>query len=193
MMLVFPWFDGDDDDEVAWKQHDVYRDALGIIVRKCNQFALRTRGLLDDTAHPDWGAVERFDHRTLQTAHDLVAAVWRFRHDARQFELLVDVPRPRLGRPLVDLESPATPRDPLDEVPGRWLDWLRGEVDDWLHSSHLVRSVQLVLANQNEPAGYVAESQLELDLLDRFEDVPWKPELRAVAEANLVKYRARLE
>ena len=192
-MLVFPWFDGDDDDEVAWKQHDVYRDALGIIVRKCNLFALRARALLDDTAHPDWGTVERFDHRTLQAAHDVLAAVWRFRHDARQFELSGDVLHPRRDRPLVDLEPSVEPQDPLVEVPGRWLDWLRGEVDGWLHSPHLVRSVQLVLANQNEPAGYVAESQLTLDLLDRFEDVPWKPELCAVAEADLAESRARLE
>ena len=35
-MWVFTGFDGDDDDEVAWKQHDVYGDALGIIVRTFN-------------------------------------------------------------------------------------------------------------------------------------------------------------
>ena len=192
-MWVISCFDGDDDEEVAWKQHDVYSDALGIIVRTCNLFALRARALLDDTDHPDWGTVETFDHRTLQRAIDLLAAVWRFRHDARQFELSVDVRHPRWRRPLVDREAPVKPHDLLAEVPGRWLDWLREEVDGWLHSPHLVRSVQLVVANQNEPAGYVAESQLELDLLGRFEDVPWIPELRAVVEADLAKYRARLE
>ena len=94
---------------------------------------------------------------------------------------------------MVDRETPVKPHDPLAEVPERWLDWLREEVDGWLHSPHLVRSVQLVLANQNGPAGYVAESQLELDLLGRFEDVPWIPELRALVEADLAKYRARFE
>ena len=106
----------------------------------CNLFALRA--LLDDTDHPDWGTVETFDHRTLQRAHDLLAAVWRFRHDARQFELSLDVCHPRWSRPLVDREAPVKPHDLLAEVPGRWLDWLREEVDGWLHSPHLVRSVQ---------------------------------------------------
>ena len=94
---------------------------------------------------------------------------------------------------MVDREDPVKPHDLFAEVPGRWLDWLREEVEGWLHSPHLVRWVQLVLANQNEPAGYVAESQLELDLLGRFEDVPWIPELRVEIEADLAKYRARLE
>ena len=141
-MWVFTCFDGDYDEEVAWKQHDVYRDALGIIVQTCNLFALRARALLDDTDHPDWGTVGTFDHRTLQRAHDLLAAVWRFRYDARQFELSVDPRHPCWVRPLVDREAPVKSHDLLAEVPARWLGWLREEVDGWLHSPHLVRSVQ---------------------------------------------------
>ena len=55
----------------------------------------------------EWGTVESFDHRTLQGAHDLLAAVWRFRNDFRQSEL-----------PFVNKNS-------LDEVQELWLDWLR--------------------------------------------------------------------
>lgn len=192
-MIVGAYFDGDDDAEVAWKQHDVYGHALGIIVRTCNLFALRARALLDDSDHPDWGIVEEFDLRTLQVAHDLLAAAWRFRHDSRQFELFVEVPRGLWACLLIDSGSPVRLHDPLAEVPRRWLGWLREEVEGWLDLPYLVRSVQLILANQNEPVGYLAESQLSVDLLCRFEDVPWKPDWRAALEADLAKDRARLE
>lgn len=184
-MLIRAYFDGDDDAEVALKQHDVCGVALGIIVRTCNLFALRARALLADTDHPDWGTVDKFGHRTLQGAHDLLAAVWRFRHDAKQFQLFVEVRHPRWGRPLIDPGTPVRPHDPLAQVPARWLNWLCEEVEGWMYLPHLVRSVQLVLANQNEPAGYVAESKLSIDLLDRFEDVPWRPDLRAAIEEDL--------
>ena len=82
-MYVMPFFEDDVDMEVARKQHDVYSQALGIIVSQCNLYAEFARRLLDDADHPEWGTVERFDHRTLQHAHDLLAAVWRFRHDLR--------------------------------------------------------------------------------------------------------------
>ena len=189
-MLVFAYFDGDDDEEVALKQHDVYGEALFIIVRTCNLFALRARTILEDTDHPDWGTVEKFDHRTLQGAHDILAAVWRFRHDVRQFELFVEM---RWGWPLIDPGTPVEPHDLLAEVPGRWLAWLREEVEGWSALPHLVRLVQLILANQNEPAGYRAESQLSVHLFDQFEDVPWIPKFRAAYEADLANDRARLE
>ena len=83
-MWVVPSFDGDVGMEVAKKQHDVYGPALWIIVRQCNLYAEFTRRVLDDADHLEWGTVESFDHRTLQGAHDLLAAVWRFRNDFQQ-------------------------------------------------------------------------------------------------------------
>ena len=73
-MWVVPRFDGDVDMEVANKQHDVYGQALWIIVRQCNLYAEFARRVLDDADHSEWGTVESFDHRTLQGAHDLLAA-----------------------------------------------------------------------------------------------------------------------
>ena len=90
--------------EVPKKQNDVYGQALWIIVRQCNLYAEFARRVLDDADHSEWGTVESFDHRTLQGAHDLLAAVWRFRNDFRQSEL-----------PFVNKNS-------LDEVQELWLD-----------------------------------------------------------------------
>ena len=47
------------DTEVAKKQHDVYSQALSIIVSQCNLYAEFARRLLDDADHPEWGTVER--------------------------------------------------------------------------------------------------------------------------------------
>lgn len=174
-MWVLPRFDGDVDMEVADKQHDVYGHALWIIVRKCNLYAEFARSLLDDDDHPEWGTVESFDHRTLQGAHDLLAAAWRFRNDFRESEM-----------PFMDKNS-------LDEVQELWLDWLRHEISKWLHRPERVRWVQLILTNQNKPPGHLAEVQLALNIINGFSDVPWDQELREAYEASLAEHRKQLE
>ena len=100
--------------EVASKQHDVYGQALWIIVSKCHQYTEFARSLLNDADHLEWGTVEHFDHRVLQHGHDLLAAVWRFRNDFQQPVL-----------PFVDKKS-------LDELQTLWLGWLRHEIAGWI-------------------------------------------------------------
>ena len=113
-MWIGPLFEDDVDMEVARKQHDVYSQALWIIVSQCNLYAKFARRLLDDPEHQEWGTVDRFfDHRTLQHAHDLFAAAWRFRYDFRRLQL-----------PFVDADQ-----DRLDKVQALWLDWLRQEIE----------------------------------------------------------------
>ena len=174
-MWVVPRFDGDVDMELAKKQHDVYGQALGIIVRQCNQYAEFARRVLDDADHSEWGTVESFDHRTLQGAHDLLAAVWRFRNDFRQPEL-----------PFEDKNS-------LDEAQKLWLDGLRNEIATWIDYPERVRWVQLILTNQNKPLGYIVEAQLALNIINGFSDVPWDQELREAYEASLAEHRKQLK
>ena len=170
-MYVFPFFEGDVDMEVAWKQHDVYPQALRVIVSRCNLYAEFARLALNDTDHPEWGTIESFNHRTLQHAHDLLAAVWRFRHDFRQLAL------------------PFVRKEPLDEAPRLWLDWLRREVAGWIRYPDRVRLVQLILTNQNERRGHMAEAQLSLNIIDGFTDVPWHRKWREAYEDSLANYR----
>ena len=169
-MWVAPLFDDDVDMEVAWKQHDVYSDALWTIVSQCNRYTEFARRLLDDVDHTEWIAVDSFDHRTLQHAHDLLAAVWRFRNNLRQSELFADT-------------------DSVNEVQTLWLDWLRREVAEWIDYPDRVRLVQVILANQNSPLGYIAESELAINIIDGFPRVPWDRRLREASEATLAKYR----
>ena len=170
-MIVTHYFDGDIL-EPAWMQHDVYREALGIIVTTCNQQTVFARGLLNDTNHRDWGTVSNYDHRTIQGAHDLLAAVWRFYNDYRQRELAFKY------------------TNDLDGLKEKWLGWLRAEVTDWNTHPKLVRLIQLILTNQNTPPGYIAEAQICLDILDRFFTVPWDPRWRDGYQKDLA---ARLQ
>jgi hypothetical protein len=173
-VIVGEFFDGDDDTEIARKQHDVYHHGLGILIEGCNRYARFARALLNDAGHEDWGQIRECDHLTLQGAHDLIAAAWRFRHDLRQGSL-----------PLGGASTIVMPET-------LWLDWLRAELARWIDSPALVRSVQLILTNQNQPVGYAAESRLCLDILDRFPDVPWKATWRYAFEQDLAKDMAAL-
>ena len=173
-MIVAPFFKGDVDMEVASKQHDVYGQALWIIVSKCHQYTEFARSLLNDADHSEWGTVEHFDHRILQRGHDLLAAVWRFRNDFRQSEL-----------PFVNKNS-------LDEVQELWLDWLRNEIASWFDYPERVRLVQLILTNQNELPVYIAEAQLSLDIIGWYTEVPWNQTLREASEASLSENREKL-
>ena len=172
-MYIIPLFEGDVDMEVARKQHDVYPQALEIIVWKCARYTEFARFLLNDADHPEWGTVDSYDHRTLQHAHDLLAAVWRFRNDFRQAVL------------------PFAAKKSLHEVQTLWLDWLRHEITGWIDYPHRVRWVQLILANQHKLPGYIAEALLSLDIIDWFTDVPWKQQFREAYEATLAECRKK--
>ena len=125
--------------------------------------------VLHDSKHEDWGKEVRLDHRTVQGAHDLLAAAWRFKNDLRQGTLAFE------------------PQIRLDDVPRLWIQWLQDETASWVAAPWIVRSVQIILRNQNQPLGYKAEAELCLEILNRFADVPWRPDLRAAHETDLAK------
>jgi hypothetical protein len=156
-MIVGKYFEGDDDTAVAWRQHDVYHQALGIMVGTCMRYASFARKLLRDEKHEDWGSVNRYDHRTIQWAHDLLAAAWRFQNDFRQQPLSFDPAHHGEGQ--------------MEEL---WLAWLRREVESWIDAPQLVRSVMIILTHQNQTIGSSAEIALSRDLVSRFAAVPWE-------------------
>ncbi len=170
-MIVATYFDGDNDKVLAALQHDVYGDALIIMVKACNRFALFAKVLLKDKEHDNWGQIQRFDHRTLQMAHDLLAAAWRFENNSLQLEL-----------PIPGMHDNC----PYEE---RWLAWLRREMSDWIDCPRMVRSVQLILTNQNKPIGYAAETRLSIGIMNRFELVPWQGDLREALLKDLEQDR----
>jgi hypothetical protein len=168
-VIVAKFFEGDNDEELAWKQHDVYHQGLRTIFETCNRLTRFARNLLGDSSTSLWGTIERFDHRTLQDAHDLLAAAWRYRVDSRQ------------GKFPFDPKFLSTDQS----VEEHWLNWLRTEVQSWWENYFLVQQVQIILSNQNTEEGYVAEARLALELLRRFSDLPWDPKLQKAHENDL--------
>ena len=156
-MIVSSLFQEDDGDDVMWMQHDVYNEALGIISGACQEYMNLAHRILDDDQHK-WEVITSYDHRTLQRAHDTIAAAWRFRWlpSLRQMEFPWD--QGREGCP---------------DFAGHWLKWLEEEVSSWKHNPLLIRLVVTIVQNQNVPVGYRAEGDLNVELLLRYEDVPW--------------------
>lgn len=156
-MIVGTCFE-DDSVEAGWMQHDVYYDALRIIRSECRDMTVRAAALLGQEP-PAVTKVEGIDHRSLQTAHDLIAAAWRYRSQIVQRRL-----------PFADGE---TDLDQDNKLAGRWLSWLKAEVRSWYDAPHLVHELMTIVEHCNSDRGYVAEDALGKSLLARYDDVPW--------------------
>ncbi len=106
-MNSVPNFVGDDDERFFRMQMSCYSKALGIIVRsvvKSYQYAesvLRCEGSISEQVRE----LHSFDHRTVQDAHDLIAAWYRFR---RKTERLFPLERDLDENWLLFLEDEAT-------------------------------------------------------------------------------------
>ena len=156
-MIVAGRFHEDDDVDVMWIQHDVYNEALGIISGICQEYTNLAHRILDDDL-PKWEIINSYDHRSMQRAHDTIAAAWRLRclPSLRQMEFPLD------GEP-----------GEWPDFAGHWLKWLEEEVSSWKHHTPLIRLVVKIVQNQSVPVGYRAEDDLNVELLLHYEDVPW--------------------
>ena len=195
-MIVGPLFDGDGhiDGHVMWRQHDVYYRALGIITNTCQEYVRLAHSLIGDPS-TGWECINSYDHRTLQNSHDILAAVWRFRHENEVRQMALPVVRMCREFLVCPYRTPggdlnlnglwgawrcqisSCPRGPKEEEPdfaGHWLEWLQNEVRSWQYHPHLIRLVVKILKNQNQPVGYRSEAALSCDLIARYSDVPWK-------------------
>jgi hypothetical protein len=165
-MILSTQFEGDSK-RVADAQHDVYYEALDIIVKNCNRLALFAKRVLQSEKYEDWGLINQYDHRTLQFQHDLLATTWRYRSNAAQ--RIVDLTGSELN------------------ISQEWLEWLANEVQGWIDRPEFVRLVQVILTNQNDPLGYEAETRLNLEIMDYFYDIPWDSELRVAFKNEIQK------
>ena len=178
-MITSPLFKGDNDEEVQWQQRSVYRNALRTIVSECNRHARFARAILPpairavlhDSQHADWGKAEKFDPRTLQNAHDLLAAAWRFRFrfDLRQLKLRLEHPDTPIDTLKPQIHWVVDPLSPQLH----WLWWLARETETWIDEPWFIRLVLLILSNQNEAVEYQAEYELRISIINKFPDVPW--------------------
>ena len=165
--MVGEMFYGDGDMEVMAAQQDVYRHALQTIVSGCQDHIRRaTQLLLTSTpASAAFLSITQFDHRTLQDAHDILAAAWRFEAKVNDEPDLFAAVEDRVPRATME-----------------WLSWLRDEIERWSDSPALVRAVAEILTHQNTDTGYWHEDMLHIALFDRFFTVPWTARTRRSME-----------
>lgn len=101
-MIVGSLFRDDVDDRTKWEQHDLYHASLSIIVHGCIRHVQAAAALLEVGWPPARPSDPTYDHRTLQDAHDILAAAWRFIADTAQPRLPTPVGDPDLARPLME-------------------------------------------------------------------------------------------
>lgn len=150
-MIVGYSYRGDDNDALKAAQHDVYWDAIVIIVSACKKHvptAVRSLGIRD-ADYSAFSSLRTFDHRTVQDVHDLAAAYWRFLQDAKQ-------------RRAADSAQFRLPKQQA------WIDWLWIEAELWWDEPELVCAIATAVQFANTDRGYDAEEDALERLRDRY-------------------------
>lgn len=174
-MIVAPKYHGDEDHAIMSLQHDVYLEAIGLILDVTREHFLRATRLLRTSTRfvTEFVTIKSCDHRTLQDVHDLLAAAWRYsKSTSQQLDLFDD--------PDISVRS--------------WLGWLDRELQQWVDEPMLLIELASIVTHQNSAAGYAAESRLFIALFERHYQVPWKDEVERLVErlrAGLVLHPAR--
>ncbi|NDB68818.1 MAG: hypothetical protein EB015_12595 [Methylocystaceae bacterium] len=166
-MIVGNYFAGDENYDLKIVQHDIYYRAIGLMITSCNNIAEYAAKPDYVLSSEDWGKIDKCDHRTIQFAHDLLAAAYRYKCSV-SFETMLSVK--------------------IDKPKDHWITWSSIEVQSWWKTPNLLQNFLIIMACQNEPYGYLAETRLCLGLLDRFPDVPWEPDLKEAFEKDLARY-----
>jgi hypothetical protein len=156
-MIIGNFFDGDEHESLKIVQQEVYHQSIGLMIQLCNRSSKHVVPPPDLPYRESWGFIDSCDHRTIQLAHDLLAAAYRFKH---------------VFRP-----------DELKSIYGkyhdqRWRNWLFSELLSWKKSPRLIEEFLIIMNNQNEPNGCQAEARLCFEILERFPEIPWDPNLR---------------
>lgn len=165
-MIISDVFPGDNNTTLKRVQHDLYPQSVVAIF----EAALRTMVLADAVLMTNLElvtkakAIERFDHRVLQDAHDILAA--RFRHlhdDGGQIDLL-------------------DPADPNVMYIQAWSDWRASQLKELATYPDFVRSAVEAVVFANTEFGYIAEQQLCNTLITHVVMEDWAPSARYVSQ-----------
>lgn len=154
-MIVGTKFAGDENKTLKDLQHAMYGELLWwLFIAPRDRYLSASRLLRMETdLSKQLHAMTGFDHRTLQSAHDIIAAYFRFRWpDSAQLLLdeQEDAYRVRLG--------------------DTWRDFFREEVTALTADDEFTRAICTATAFGNKEAGLAAEAWLEQFLKERYAD-----------------------
>jgi hypothetical protein len=162
-------------EQAAWDTFDCHLNDLQTIIHIYNSIQSTCRSLLADELSGTWQAVTTYDHRTLYMIRRTLIAAWHQLHFPNQFDL-----------PLREKEFT------LQDGKKFWRSWLAKEVRSWIWKPHLTHKITQILRHPNQPAGYIAEDRLTLQLIERFDTVPWLTSLKQDLELNIEKNQKKL-
>jgi hypothetical protein len=145
-------------ENAPWDDWDCHLKDLGTIVTIYNETQKCCRHLLADELSSTWEPVSSFDHRTLYMVRRILFSVWHHRSFPNQANLPLEL----------------TPQMNLADARWGWHHWLRSEIQSWIWSPSLLQKVTQILRHPNTLHSYIAENGLTLQLMARFDDIPWK-------------------
>jgi hypothetical protein len=164
-------YPSDENDLLKNVQHDLYSRHVSELfdaARKAMVWADDVLGA-DLLVAKKARAVERFDHRVLQDAHDIMAAAFRHGYDDGGQHLLLE------GE-----------RDLRERYRLAWLAWFAAELETLAKSPRFVRSVVQTVLLANTELGYAAERDVCDLLITRFGMENW-----GFADGYVKVYRVR--
>lgn len=156
-MLVSTVFPSDDNDALKWAQHDVYGAVLEYWFKECRRHYLQAEKLLGvrTALGNKIETLKGFDHRSVQPAHDLMAAYFR--------------------RDIYDVQANLlSPREELREFMSRQ-SFVRGEVAALLEEPTFTLLLLEACTRRREPLGRGANVALADALRARYRLLPPDP------------------
>lgn len=149
-MWVGRVFPGDEHERVMYAQHGVYGDVVVELVRRGLEHYAKAVDMTGTgvAPAPTIRAIESFDHRVVQEAHDLIAAWYRFSAFGRE-------------PVLPELLDEARERE-------RWRTFAGEEIGRLLEQPPFVRALVTAVVFQNQKEGRAAERDMEEFLRERY-------------------------
>lgn len=160
-MIVCNGFLGDNNDALMAMQHNIYFANVAAIFEHARQ-ALTTADavigseLLIVQKAQDF---EKFDHRILQDAHDILAMSFRFKKDDGG-----------------QLKLSETQTEQLSRYQNDWSNWLNEQLSLLSKNPQFVRSVVEAVVFANSELGFMAEKRICRLLLSFFDAKDWSYE-----------------
>lgn len=152
-MNVLHEFDGDDDNRLAWLQHNYYFE---------NWSSLRLiRSAVGNATGKDFGF--RVDHRDFQRSHDLLAGAFRYEFKTRSsyekscVDVILDIP--------IKTKQPKSDVDLIIE----WREWL----SNTLISQPILKRFERAFEHYSSENFGPRQFKLERSIFVYFQNVPW--------------------
>jgi len=161
-VIIGKSFKNDINESLKNIQHEFYDRSLSLILAVAkNQYIIADSIL--QAGHPNIPLLDKinsFDHRTLQDTHDIMAAVFRYRHQKSGQSNLFD-----------------SPEDEPIEYQKLWCDWLNDELSSLKDNASFVRNVIEAVVHSNKDEGYAAEGNLYEFLVGYYSIEEWNRNL----------------